>query len=171
LEGLNGSRVQKLLTLVSRAAAYSSALFLTAMMSITVADVTLRALFNLPITGAYDLVQLFLVGTVFLSIPDVFLRDENIAIDLIDHIMGRTAVGLLKTFAKVAASVFLLVLSWRMIQPALDSIHFHEVSTDLSIPMIVHWCLMIAGIVLAVPAALALLIESVRHLAGAHESP
>jgi hypothetical protein len=51
-----------------------------------------------------------------------------------------------------------------MIQPALDSIHFHKVSTDLSIPMMVHRCLMIAGIVLAVPAALAL--ESVRHLAG-----
>ena len=52
----------------------------------------MRALFNAPITGAYDLVQLFLVGTVFLSIPDVFLRDKNIVIDFVDHIAGRTAV-------------------------------------------------------------------------------
>jgi len=161
--------VQKLLTLVSRAAAYGSALFLTAMMLITVADVSLRATFNLPITGAYDLVQLFLVGTVFLSIPDVFLRDENIAIDLIDHITGRVAVAVLKTIANVVALVFLLVLSWRMIQPALDSMQFHEVSTDLSVPMIVHWCLMIAGIVLALPAALTLLIASARELAAARE--
>ena len=161
--------MQKLLTLTSRAAAYGSALFLTAMMLITVADVSLRATFNLPITGAYDLVQLFLVGTVFLSIPDVFLRDENIAIDLIDHIAGRMAVAVLKTIANVVALVFLLVLSWRMIQPALDSMRFHEVSTDLSVPMIVHWCLMIAGIALALPAALALLIASARELAGARE--
>jgi TRAP-type C4-dicarboxylate transport system permease small subunit len=168
---VNGGRVQKLLTLVSRAATYGSALFLMAMMLITVADVTLRALFNLPITGAYDLVQLFLVGTVFLNIPDVFLRDENIAIDLIDHIAGRTTVALLKMIANLAALVFLLVLSWQMIQPALDSMHFHEVSTDLSIPMIVHWCLMIAGIVLALPAALTLSIKSVRELAGARELP
>lgn len=163
---MNGDFVQKLLTLVSRAAACGSALFLTAMMLITVADVSLRALFNVPITGTYDLVQLFLVGTVFLSIPDVFLRDENIAIDLIDHIAGPKAVLLLRTVANFAAFVFLCVLSWRMVQPALDSMKFHEVSTDLSIPMVVHWVLMIAGIVLAIPAALALLIASARALLG-----
>ena len=163
--------MEKLLTLASRAAAYGSALFLTAMMLITVADVSLRAAVNLPITGAYDLVQLFLVGTVFLSIPDVFLRDENIAIDLIDHLVGRWAVALLRTIANAAAFVFLLVLAWRMIQPALDSMHFHEVSTDLSIPMIVHWCLMIAGIVLALPASLVLLIASAHELANAREAP
>jgi TRAP-type transport system small permease protein len=168
---VNGGFVQNLLTLLSRAAAYGSALFLTAMMLITVADVTLRAVLNLPITGTYDLVQLFLVGTVFLSIPDVFLRDENIAIDLIDHIAGRRVVLLLRTIANLAALVFLLVLSWRMVQPALDSMQFHEVSTDLSIPMIVHWCLMIAGIVLALPAALALLIASARELLGARDEP
>ena len=106
---------------MSRLAGYGSALFLVAMMMITVADVILRALFNLPITGAYDLVQLFLVGTVFLSIPEVFLHDENIVIDFVDHIFGRTAVGLLKVVANVAAFIFLAVLSWRMIQPALDS--------------------------------------------------
>ncbi|MGB9393738.1 MAG: hypothetical protein WCB32_03040, partial [Pseudolabrys sp.] len=63
--------MRALLTLIARFACYGSALFLVAMMLITVADVTLRALFNLPITGAYDLVQLFLVGTIFLSIPHV----------------------------------------------------------------------------------------------------
>jgi TRAP-type C4-dicarboxylate transport system permease small subunit len=136
------------------------------MMLVTVADVTLRALFNLPIAGAYDLVQLFLVGTVFLGIPDVFLRDENICIDLIDHIAGRIVVAFLKVMANLVAFVFLLVLSWRMIQPALDSVQFNEVSTDLSIPMIVHWCLMIVGIVLSLPAALALLVASVHELSA-----
>ena len=73
----DGAGVSALLSLMSRAASYGSALFLAAMMLITVADVTLRAVANLPITGTYDLVQLFLVGTIFLSIPDVFLRDET----------------------------------------------------------------------------------------------
>jgi TRAP-type C4-dicarboxylate transport system permease small subunit len=166
---VTGDFVQKLLTLVSRVAAYGSALFLTAMMLITVADVSLRAVFNLPITGTYDLVQLFLVGTVFLSIPDVFLRDENITIDLIDHIAAPRTVLLLRALANLAALVFLCVLSWRMVQPALDSMKFHEVSTDLSVPMIVYWSLMIAGIVLAIPAALALLIASAHALHRARD--
>lgn len=159
--------VRGLLTLIVRVAGYGSALFLTAMMLITVADVILRAAFNLPITGAYDLVQLFLVGTVFLSIPDVFLRDENIVIDFVDHVFGTIAVGLLKVVANLAGLVFLTVLSWRMIAPALDSMRFNEVSPDLSIPMIVHWGLMILGIVLALPAAGLMLADSLRHLAAA----
>ena len=149
---------------MSRAASYGSALFLAAMMLITVADVTLRAVANLPITGTYDLVQLFLVGTIFLSIPDVFLRDENIVIDFIDHVAARALIDILKLIANLAAFVFLVVLSWRMLGPASDSMRFHEVSPDLSVPMIVHWILMVGGIALALLAATLILIENVRQL-------
>jgi TRAP-type C4-dicarboxylate transport system permease small subunit len=162
--------MRPLLTLITRVAGYGSALFLAAMMLITVADVSLRALFNLPITGAYDLVQLFLVGTIFLSIPDVFLRDENIVIDFVDHIFGRHAVGILKAIANFAGVTFLAVLAWRMVAPALDSMKFNEVSPDLSVPMIVHWSLMIAGILLALPAAGFMLIEGVRSIAPARDA-
>jgi TRAP-type C4-dicarboxylate transport system permease small subunit len=155
---------------MARCAAFGSALFLVAMMLITVADVTLRALFNLPITGAYDLVQLFLVGTVFLSIPDVFLRDENIVIDFVDHVFGKSVVAVLKVLASLAAFVFLAVLSWRMVAPALDALRFNEVSPDLAIPMAVHWALMIAGIVLALPAAAWMLVEALRKALPARDA-
>jgi TRAP-type C4-dicarboxylate transport system permease small subunit len=154
--------VRLLLTLIVRYAGYGSALFLMAMMLITVADVTLRALFNLPIMGAYDLVQLFLVGTVFLSIPDVFFREENIVVDFVDHLFGRGFIKVLKVIASMAGIVFLALLAWQMITPALDAKRFGEVSPDLSIPMTVHWALMIAGIVLAVPAALWMLAASIQ---------
>lgn len=154
------------LALITRCANYGSALFLTAMMLITVADVVMRAIFNLPITGAYDLVQLFLVGTVFLSIPDVFLRDRNIVIDFVDHVLGVRVVGALKLIANILALAFLGMLLWRMIPPALNSARFHEVSPDLSIPMVVHWALIIAGIAITLPAAACVLIESVRDLSN-----
>jgi TRAP-type transport system small permease protein len=156
--------MRTLLTQLARWCSYASALFLVAMMLITVADVTARSLFNRPITGAYDLVQLFLVGTVFLSIPDVFLRGENIVIDFVDHFFSAGAVRWLKVAASLAALIFLTVLAWRMVQPALDSISFHEVSLDLSIPMWVYWSLMIGGIVLTLPMAIRVLFESVQSL-------
>ena len=46
-----------------------AAVFLAAMLLITVADVTLRAVLNLPIRGGYELVELFLVATFFLALP------------------------------------------------------------------------------------------------------
>src|SRR5271156_3068192 len=116
------------LAAMTRYANYGSALFLVAMMLITVADVVMRAGFNLPVTGTYDLVQLFLVGTVFLSIPDVFLHDKNIVIDFVDHVFGARVVGALKVIANILSSGFLAVLCWRMFPPALDSAHYQEVS-------------------------------------------
>ena len=160
---MNGVAVRRLLSLSTRAAAYGSAVFLAAMMLITVADVILRA-FKSPIAGAYDLVQLFLVGTVFLSVPEVFLRDENILVDLVDHIAVRTLVAALKVLANLAGVVFLALLSWRMIAPTVDAVRFGEVSPDLAIPMGIHCALMVAGLVLALLAAAAMLLGSLRVL-------
>jgi len=156
--------VRPAVAVMTRAAGFVSGLFLVAMMLITVADVTLRTAFRLPITGTYDLVQLFLVGNVFLSIPDVFLRNENIVIDFVDHVLGRPAVALLEAAANLAALAFLAILAWRMVPAALDAMRFGEVSPDLSIPMGVHWGLMIAGIVLALAPAALLLAASMRSL-------
>jgi TRAP-type C4-dicarboxylate transport system permease small subunit len=156
---------------ISRWATYASGLFLVAMMMITVADVVLRAIFNLPITGTYDLVQLFLVGTVFLSIPDVFLRDRNIVIDFVDHVFGQRAIGFLKLIANVFAVVFLVLLLWRMVPPARDALNFHETSPDLSIPMWVHWVLMLIGIGLTLPAAVLMLIQSALNISHPEASP
>ena len=160
----DASRTDAALGMMTRAATYGSAIFLAAMMMITVIDVVLRAVFNLPITGAYDLVQLFLVGTVFLSIPDVFLRDKNIVIDFVDHVFGARAIAMLKAIANVFAFAFLVLLIWRMVPPAIDAANFGEISPDLSIPMIVHWVLMLIGIGLTLPAAAWMLVLSLRSL-------
>ena len=73
-------------------------------------------------------------------------------------------INILKLIANLAAFVFLVVLSWRMLGPASDSMRFHEVSPDLSLPMIVHWILMVGGIALALLPATLILIENVREL-------
>jgi TRAP-type C4-dicarboxylate transport system permease small subunit len=163
--------MKALLASISRCSTYASALFLVAMMMVTVADVVLRAVFNLPITGTYDLVQLFLVGAVFLSIPDVFLRDRNIVIDFVDHVFGPKVIGALKLIANVFAVAFLALLIWRMVPPARDSLNFHEVSPDLLIPMWVHWALMLIGIGLTLPAAVLMLVQSAADFSRGRAAP
>ena len=122
LEDMNDAPgIRRLVALITRCAGYGAALFLAAMMLITVADVSSRALFNKPIAGTYDLVQLFLVGAVFFSLPDVFMRGENIVIDFIDHLSTPRTVDVLKLVANLLAFVFLAVLLWHMVPPALDS--------------------------------------------------
>jgi len=141
------------LAALARWLGYASAACLIAMMMITVADVTMRAVFNRPIAGTYDLVQFFLVGIVFLNLPTVFLAEENIAVDLVDHFASAGTIGLLRITAAALGLAFLGLLAWQVIGPAIDSVRFGETASDLPMSLGYYWALIILGLFATLPAA------------------
>ncbi len=157
-----GESPRSRLSALARWLGYASAACLVAMMMITVADVVLRAAFNRPITGTYDLVQFFLVGIVFLNLPAVFLAEENIAVDLVDHFAHARAVALLKVAGAGFGLAFLALLCWQVIGPAMDSVAFGETASDLPISLGWYWALIILGLFATLPAAGAVLVGYLR---------
>jgi TRAP-type C4-dicarboxylate transport system permease small subunit len=129
-----------------------AAVFLTAMMLITVADVTLRGVLNLPIRGVYELVELFLVATFFLALPCAFLRDENIVVNAVDDLAPRL-VAPLKRAAALLAVVILAIMAWQGLIAARDSLEFNDVTADLALPKFWHWTALLAGVILSAIAA------------------
>jgi TRAP-type transport system small permease protein len=140
----------------------TAALFLTAMMLLTVADVTLRAFFNLPIRGVYELIELLLTGTFFVAMPAVFLRDENILVNAIDNIAPRW-VPFLKRAAELLALVVLTVIAWRGIIQARDTYLFNDITPDLSLPKYWHWVLLLIGTVGSAVAATVMAVRGDEH--------
>jgi TRAP-type C4-dicarboxylate transport system permease small subunit len=130
-----------------------AAVFLAAMLLITVADVTLRATINLPIRGGYELVELFLVATFFLALPCVFLRDENIVVNAMDDVAPRL-VPVFRRAAALLAVVILAVMAWQGLIAARDSLEFNDVTADLALPKFWHWLALLAGVIAAAIAAL-----------------
>jgi TRAP-type C4-dicarboxylate transport system permease small subunit len=130
-----------------------AAVFLAAMLLITVADVTLRGVLNLPLRGVYELVELFLVATFFLALPCVFLRDENIVVNAVDDVAPRL-VAPLKRAAALLAVVILAVMAWQGLIAARDSLEFNDVTADLALPKFWHWLALLAGVIAAAIAAL-----------------
>ena len=80
---------------VARVFGALAAVFLAGMVLITVADVVLRSLFDFPIRGVLELVELGLACTIFIALPAVFLRDEHLVVDVIDHLLRPSTVRLL----------------------------------------------------------------------------
>ena len=107
--------------IASRLCGIIAAVMLAAMMLLTVADVSLRAIFNMPIRGVYELIELLLAGTFFLALPAVFLRDENILVNVIDD-MAPSWVPLLKRIAAVLAAIMLGLIAWRGYLQAVDTL-------------------------------------------------
>jgi TRAP-type C4-dicarboxylate transport system permease small subunit len=129
-----------------------AAVFLAGMLVLTVADVVLRSLFNYPLRGVYDLIELMLAGTFFLALPCVFLRDDNILVNTIDEIWPRI-VPVLKRLALLLSVIVFTVLVWQGWSAAWDSYEFHDVTADLGLPKFWHWTIVLVGMSLAALAA------------------
>ena len=141
--------------LTSSFCGWTASVFLAAMMLLTVVDVTLRAVFNIPIRGTYELIELLLAYTFFVALPAVFLRDENIVVNVVDDLAPRW-VPALKRLAAALAVVVLAVMAWQGWLAARDTIAFHDVTADLGLPRALHWIALLVGVIGAAVAALAM---------------
>jgi TRAP-type transport system small permease protein len=131
-----------------------AALFLAAMMLLTVADVACRTLLNRPIRGTYELIELGLACTIFVALPAVFLRDEHLVVDVVDQLAPPLVVRALDLLGAVVSLVVLAVMLWRMVPLARDMQEFGDVTADLAIPKIVYWLPVLVGVGASALAAL-----------------
>ena len=141
-----------------------AAIFLAAMMLLTVADLVLRAVFKYPIHGTFELMELGLACSVFLAMPAIFLRDENLIVDAIDYMVKPGVVRRLQLAAACASLALLTVMAWQMVILARDMVELGDVTSDLSIPKIVYWIPVLIGVA---GSALAALIFILRWRRGA----
>lgn len=147
---------------LARLLAGVAAVFLCAMMLVTVADVVLRSLFAYPIFGTFDLVELFLVTLIFLGLPETFRREEHVVVDVVDHVVPPRVVALLKGLGALLTVVLLALMLWHAVPPARDTYVFGDQTLDLSIPRYIHWIPILLGTAAAVLAALAVLVRNAR---------
>jgi len=151
---------------VVKVTSFAAAIALIAMMLTTVADVAMATLFKRPIIGAYDMVETMLVVSVFLGIPATFLRDGNIVVDVVDFFVSKEAVRRLKQLAQFLTLVFLVLLFWNMITPALDAYKFGGKKQELGVPLWVLWLPMLLGVLMSAIAVLMSLIRGSHRADG-----
>lgn len=140
--------------IIAKACGWLAALCVAGMMMVTVVDVSLRWLINFPVRGTVEIVELLLTGTFFLALPAVFLREENIVVDVIDRLLGAGGVDALKRLAALLAVAALGVMAWQGWIAAQDTLVFGDVTSDLSIPKIYYWMPLLAGLAGALVSAL-----------------
>ena len=124
------------------------------MVLLTVADVAMRAVFSRPIPGMLDLIELGLACTIFVALPAVFLRDEHLVVDVIDHVAPKRVVRWLDLLGAALSAAVLAVMAWRMLPLARDMHAFGDVTADLAIPKLWYWVPVLVGVIASMLAAL-----------------
>ena len=135
------------------------------MMLLTVADVVLRATTNRPIRGMFEIVELLLACTFFIALPAVFLRDENLLVDVIDSVRPRW-VPWLRRLAELVAIPVLVAMAWQGWKAAAETLVFNDVTSDLAIHRLFYWTPVLFGLIGAALAALAMIFPKNGELKG-----
>lgn len=153
---------------ITRAMHWVACLALVVIMLVVVADVVLRAVFNTPVKGAYDVVSIaLLVMTMFGMAPVVANRGE-ILIDLIDTLLPPAGLRVLSLISALTGLVLFAFFGWAMIQPALDAWNWGERSLELGIPKWPLWVVAFAGLL---GIFWAYMLQVRADLRGAPQSP
>lgn len=141
---------------------------LVVMMMAIVVDVALRFLFNHPISGAYDLVEICLATFVFHGVPACFFARKHIVIDLIDHWIPESVILLLTRLSDVITVALLGLMIWAMTQPALQAYEYGDRKLELGTPLWIVWVVAILGLAGALISALAAFFEPVTPVSKEH---
>jgi len=142
---------------------YAAAAVLVGMMLFVTVDWVMHHLFDSPILGVVDVIDLGLIVCIFVAMPGVFLRDEHVAVDVIDQMVSPRTVSWLRLVGLVLTLVFLALMITYMVQPALEKLDQNEVSMTLGINKFVHWIPIIFGFALSIVATIWVIAHYLRH--------
>jgi TRAP-type C4-dicarboxylate transport system permease small subunit len=108
---------------------------LATMMLVTVADVCLRGMFGMPIKGVVDMVEITMLLVVFLGLPEAFLRNEQIVVDVVDSLLPQPVLAVVKAVGAVLSMAFLSLLAFNLWRPLLDAYRFGDRKADFPVPL------------------------------------
>jgi TRAP-type C4-dicarboxylate transport system permease small subunit len=130
-----------------------ASLALIVMMTVTLCDVFLRYLFNSPIPGSYDMVEVMLAVFVFHGMSTGFLQRRNIVIDLIDSFASRTIVHVLIRISDLLTILTLGLFAYAMLKPAMQAYAYNDLKLELQIPIWWMWAVALLGMAGAILCA------------------
>lgn len=127
-----------------------SGIAIVAMLLITVADVLSRALFNKPIGGVVEIVELCVIWTTMLGIAIAWAEKSQIVVDVSDVFAAPRVIGLFDLFAQIVSAVVMALLAWLAFGEFRDIAAFGDRTADLSLPLTWFWSAIVAGYSLSV---------------------
>ncbi len=115
------------------------------MLLVTTGSVFSRQLFGRELFGVVDLMELALTVCIYAALPGVFLRNENVTVDIIDNLVSRRVQLALRLFGLLLAFAVLTVALSQMMAPALDKFRAGETTMTLNLPRYWHWIPIVVG--------------------------
>lgn len=147
---------------LARACTVLGAVALAVMMVTTDYDVAARALFRAPLSGAVDIVEMMVLCSAFLGLPEICLRDEQIRVDIVDTLVPPRVLDALKALGLLATIGFMGLLAFNVMRPLTDAWQFGDIKPDTGFPLYPLYALVLFCLIAAIATTAVVLIRTFR---------
>jgi len=161
--GPTETQARDLFVTAAKPFAFAAVLALAFMVLITTAAVFARWLFRQEVFGVVDMMELGLAFSVFMAMPGVFLRDEQVTVDLVDSLGSSRLTFVLRLFGYLLGLAFVALTLSQMIAPALEKLRSAETTMTLEIPRYWHWLPLVVGFGASALAIVAVAVRGWRR--------
>lgn len=131
-------------------------LCLLSIVAIVTFGVVMRYAFDAPILGVNEFVQLTAIALVMASLPYCTARDEHVAVDVFEKMLGRWGRFIGEIVSRVMTGFVLSILTYRATLKALDAHEWGDATNMLLMPIWPFYS------ILAVGAGLCVLVLAVQ---------
>jgi TRAP-type C4-dicarboxylate transport system permease small subunit len=114
------------------------------------------------VLGLVELSEFALVGCIFIAMPGAFLRDENIVVDVIDHVVPPRVTHWLRMIGLALTLAFLGGTAIAMIEPATVKFSRGQTTLVLEIDLFYFWIPILFGFYFSCAATLWLFVHRLR---------
>lgn len=115
--------------------AHAGAYVLFGMMLLTTCDVIGRYIFNLPITGAYEITEVMMVTLVFFFIGYTQALKAHVAVDLVVKLLPQKIATIVNIITQLLSLLMMLLVAWMSIVRWLELMEIKEHTPILGIPI------------------------------------
>ncbi len=112
-----------------------SGIALFALMILTVLDVTLRSVFNLPVKGSMELVEIFMIMAVFPAFIWIQNNEVHLNVDLLTGMLPLAWQRVLAVFCQTVSVVFISILAYELFNQTMIKMQEADATLLLKIPL------------------------------------
>ena len=154
--------IRRVLHYVAQGFALAGGLVLLLLINMSLISIIGRKLFNTPIRGDIELMEIGASIAIAAFLPLCELRGTHIKVDAFTMKASPLVQRTLDGFAHLLCMAAALILAWRTSLQMLDNMEYGDVSTLLSIPLWIPLMCIVPSLVLLALCSLARLIDMFR---------
>lgn len=128
-------RLERTIFPVSRVLHIAGQGIIVLMVLVTVADVFLRYIFNMPILGSYEVTELMMVVLVFASLGYTMAMKGHVCVDLVVSRFSAKTQAIIESVTTLLALFLFSMVVWRNVLHAGTVWERNDVSAELFIPL------------------------------------